>query len=92
VVHGAANPVHSGLLHRQVDGAHRASLVSLNSMAAQPGAALGLVALTAIAGGAGVRVAMAVGAVALAAAAPLYLVRARRSFVLSGHGVSAAHH
>jgi hypothetical protein len=36
-VHGAANPVHSGLLHRQVEGPYRPSLISLNSMVSQPG-------------------------------------------------------
>jgi DHA1 family tetracycline resistance protein-like MFS transporter len=75
-VHGAANPVHAGLLHRQVDGPHRASLISLNSMAGQPGYAIGIVTLTALAGSAGVSVAMLVGAAALAVAAPLYLVKA----------------
>jgi DHA1 family tetracycline resistance protein-like MFS transporter len=74
-VHGAANPVHAGLLHRQVDGPHRASLISLNSMVGQPGSALGLVVLTAIASGAGVPAAMITGAVVLAVAAPLYLVK-----------------
>jgi DHA1 family tetracycline resistance protein-like MFS transporter len=73
-MHGAANPVHSALLHRQVDGPHRASVLSLNSMMSQPGFALGIVVLTAIAAGAGTPLAMAVGAVVLAAAAPLYLV------------------
>ena len=48
-VHGAANPVHVGLLHRQVDGPYRASVLSLNSMVGQPGSALGAVVLTAIA-------------------------------------------
>ncbi|MEV8505989.1 MFS transporter [Actinoplanes sp. NPDC051475] len=77
-VHGAANPVHSGLLHRQVEGPYRASLVSLNSMVAQPAGALGLVVLTAIATQASLVVALLVGAAVLALAAPLYLV-ARRS-------------
>ena len=76
-VHGAANPVHSGLLHRQVDGPYRASLISLNSMVSQPAGALGLVVLTAIAARQSVSAAMLVGAVVLAAAAPLYLVARR---------------
>lgn len=76
-VHGAANPVHAGLLHRQVDGPHRASLISINSMVSQPGYALGLITLTAVAGSVSVPAAMLVGAVALAAAAPLYLVKGR---------------
>lgn len=76
-VHGAANPVHSALLHRQVDGDHRASLISLNSMVSQPAGALGTVALTAVAGAAGAGPAMLIGAAVLAVAAPLYLVRSR---------------
>ncbi|MFF0152026.1 MFS transporter [Micromonospora sp. NPDC005203] len=72
-VHGASNPLHSGLLHRQVDGPYRTSVLSLNSMMAQPAAALGGVVLTAIAAAASVSTAMVVGAVVLAVAAPLYL-------------------
>ena len=75
--HGATDPVHSGLLHRQVDGAHRASLLSLNSMAGQPGGALGLIALTSVAAQWSVATAVIAGAVVLAAAAPLYLVKDR---------------
>ncbi|MFC7549816.1 MFS transporter [Plantactinospora sp. GCM10030261] len=73
VTHGASNPLHQGLLHRQVDGPHRTSVLSLNSMAAQPAGALGGVVLTALAGGTSVSTAMIVGAVVLAVAAPLYL-------------------
>ncbi len=73
-VHGAANPVHNGLLHRQVDGPYRASLLSLNSMVSQPAGALGLVTLTAVASAASLRVSLLVGAAVLAVAAPLYLV------------------
>ncbi|OJF12254.1 MFS transporter [Couchioplanes caeruleus] len=76
-VHGAADPVHSGLLHRQVQGPYRASLVSLNSMVAQPAGALGLIVLTVIATRASLVVALLVGAVVLAVAAPLYLVARR---------------
>lgn len=72
-VHGAANPVHMTLLHREVDGRHRSTVVSMNSMLAQPGGSLGLIVLTAIASGTSVPAAMIVGAVVLAAAAPLYL-------------------
>ena len=73
-VHGSANPVHVGMLHRQVAGPWRASVLSLNSMVSQPAGALGLVVLTAIAADAGTSTAMVVGAVVLAVAAPLYLV------------------
>ncbi|MGB2570644.1 MFS transporter [Micromonospora citrea] len=72
-VHGASNPLHMGLLHRQVDGPYRTSVISLNAMMAQPGFALGAVLLTAIADTNGVSTAMLVGAVVLAVAAPLYL-------------------
>ncbi|MFY1632557.1 MFS transporter [Solwaraspora sp. WMMB335] len=78
-VHGAANPLHMGLLHRQAQGRYRTSLVSLNSMVSQPAGALGLLVLTGIAGALTTSIAMLVGAVALAAAAPLYLVAPRRS-------------
>ncbi|MFB9236707.1 MFS transporter [Plantactinospora siamensis] len=73
VVHGASNPLHQGLLHRQVDGPYRTSVLSLNSMMAQPAGALGGVVLTALAGATSVSVAMLAGAVVLAVAAPLYL-------------------
>ncbi|SCF31685.1 MFS transporter [Micromonospora mirobrigensis] len=72
-VHGASNPLHYGLLHRQVDGPYRTSVLSLNSMMSQPGAAVGMVALTALADATSISVAMLVGAVVLAVAAPLYL-------------------
>ena len=73
LVHGASNPLHMGLLHRQVDGPYRTSVISLNSMVSQPAGALGGVVLTAVAGATSVSTAMLVGAVVLAAAAPLYL-------------------
>lgn len=84
-VHGASNPLHLGLLHRQVDGPYRTSVLSLNSMMAQPAGALGAVALTALADRSGVTTAMLVGAGVLAVAAPLYLPawRASRSTVAS---------
>ncbi|GAA2706625.1 MFS transporter [Micromonospora olivasterospora] len=72
-IHGASNPLHMGLLHRQVDGPYRTSVLSLNSMMAQPGFALGAVVLTALADRNGVSTAMLVGGVVLALAAPLYL-------------------
>ncbi|MPZ94183.1 MAG: MFS transporter [Propionibacteriales bacterium] len=72
-VHGASNPAHMTLLHRQVEGPLRATVVSLNSMVSQPAGAVGLIALTAIADGTSVSVAMYVGAAVLAVAAPLYV-------------------
>ncbi|PWU57255.1 MFS transporter, partial [Micromonospora globispora] len=72
-VHGASNPLHQGLLHRQVDGPYRTSVLSMNSMMAQPAGALGGVVLTALADRTSISLAMLVGAVVLALAAPLYL-------------------
>jgi MFS family permease len=72
-VHGGSNPLHHALLHRQVTSEHRTTVLSLNSMAAQPAFAVGLVVLTALADGTSVRVAIVTGAVVLAFAAPLYL-------------------
>lgn len=72
-VHGASNPVHQALLHRQVDGRHRTSVLSLNSMVAHPAGSLGSIVLTSIAGTVSTGMAIVVGGIVLAAAAPLYL-------------------
>ncbi|WIM94718.1 MFS transporter [Actinoplanes oblitus] len=74
-VHGAANPVHAGLLHRQAAGEYRTSLLSLNSMVGQPGFAVGAILLTAFAQCVSVSAAIVAGGLVLAAAAPLYLVK-----------------
>lgn len=73
-IHGAANPVHQAMLHREVDGAHRTTVVSINSMVAMPAGAVGGIALGALADGTTIPTAMVAGAVVLALAAPLYLV------------------
>lgn len=73
VVQGASSPMHMTLLHHEVTGEHRATVVSLSSMVFQPAAALGLIALTAIGESASLAVTMLVGGVILAASAPLYL-------------------
>ncbi|WP_305786693.1 MFS transporter [Symbioplanes lichenis] len=85
-VHGASSPVHMGLLHRQVEGPYRASLLSLNSMVAMPAGSVGMIVLTAIASGASLVAALAVGAVVLALAAPLYLVARRPRFAAEPQG------
>jgi MFS family permease len=79
VVHGASNPAHMTLLHRQVDGTYRATVSSLNSMAAMSAGAVGMIALTALAEATSLSAAMYVGAVVLAAAAPLYIPAWRQS-------------
>jgi predicted MFS family arabinose efflux permease len=80
LTHGASNPLHSTLLHREVDAAHRTTVLSLNSMVAHPAAAIGAIVLTAIATGTSLSTAMIVAGIACAAAFPLYLpaLRAER--------------
>lgn len=85
-VHGAANPVHMGLLHRQVDGPYRTSVLSLNSMTSFLAGAVGSVTLTALADAASVSVAMLAGAGVLAVAAPLYLPARQSEPAASGPG------
>lgn len=76
-VHMAAGVAHESLLHRQVAGPHRATVLSLASMAMQPAGSLGSVVLGALATGVSTALAIAVGGVVLALAAPLFLVRGR---------------
>ncbi|MEO5833949.1 MAG: MFS transporter [Nakamurella sp.] len=73
LVHGASNALHSTLLHRQVGPEHRATVVSINSMVSQPAASVGILVLTALAGGSGIGVAFVVAGIVIAVAAPLYL-------------------
>lgn len=77
-VHGAANPVHQGMLHRAVLGpSTRATVISANSLTAQTGGALGGIALGVLADAASLTTATLAGAAVLAVAAPLYLVAGR---------------
>jgi MFS family permease len=80
VAHGASNPMHMTLLHRQVDGPHRTTVLSMNSMVGQPAGSLGAIVLSAIADGWSVSIAMVVAGIVCALAAPLYLP-ARRAEV-----------
>lgn len=73
VAHGASNPMHMTLLHRQVDGPHRTTVLSMNSMVSQPAGAIGAIVLAALADGTSLTTAFVVGGVACAIAAPLYL-------------------
>jgi MFS family permease len=79
-IHGASNPMHTTLLHRQVDSAHRTTVLSMNSMIGQPAGAIGAIALSALADGTSLATAMIVGGIVCAVAAPLYLpaLRAER--------------
>ena len=71
--HGATAPVHYGMVHRAVESSHRATVVSANSLTSQLGGALSGIALGALADATSLSTAMAVAAVVLASAGPLYL-------------------
>jgi predicted MFS family arabinose efflux permease len=73
IAHGASNPMHTTLLHRQVDGPHRTTVLSMNSMISQPAGAIGAIVLAALADGTSVATAMVVGGILCAVAAPLYI-------------------
>lgn len=84
LAHGASNPMHSTLLHREVDGPRRTTLLSINSMVAQPAGAIGGIVLAGLADATSISLAMVVGGVICAVAAPLYIPawraeRARRN-------------
>ena len=73
VAHGASNPMHTTLLHQQVDGPHRTTVLSMNSMVAQPAGAIGAIVLSALADGTSLSTAFVVGGILCAVAAPLYI-------------------
>ncbi len=73
LVHGAANVAHSGLLHRNVEAARRATVVSINSLASRLGGLVSAPLLGALGAAAGLPWVFVVSAVLLAAGAPLYL-------------------
>jgi len=73
VAHGASNPMHATLLHREVDGSRRATVISINSMIGQPAGALGGILLASLADATSIGLAMVVGGIACAVAAPLYI-------------------
>ena len=79
--HGASNPMHMTLLHREVDGPRRATVISINSMVSQPAGAIGAIVLASLADATSVSTAMIVGGVVCALAAPLYIpaLRAERA-------------
>src|SRR3954466_15915947 len=94
MAHGASNPMHTTLLHREVDSAHRTTVLSLNSMVGQPAGALGAILLVALADGTSISTAMVVGGIICAIAAPLYIPawraeRARSRAALTAGPVTA---
>jgi predicted MFS family arabinose efflux permease len=77
LVHGSANVVHYGMVHRLIDDDHRTTVISANSLASRLGGIAGTAGLGALATGAGIPAGLAVAAAVLAAAAPLYRVAGR---------------
>jgi len=90
VTHGASNPMHMTLLHRQVDGPHRTTVLSMNSMVGQPAGAIGAIVLASIADGTSLTTAMIVGGLACAVAAPLYIPAWRAEKRRAAAGLGAA--
>ncbi len=86
LVHGAANVAHYGLVHRNVDSAHRATMVSINGLTSRFGGTITSPLLGALAVAAGIPAAFAVSALLLALPAPLYLAvrngRAGQSYTI----------
>lgn len=74
LVHGAANVAHYGLVNRHVGAEHRATVLSVNSLAARLGGVVAAPVLGLVATGAGLPAVFVVAAVLLAAGAPLYLL------------------
>ncbi|MGH9111952.1 MAG: MFS transporter [Acidimicrobiales bacterium] len=77
LVHGAANVVHHGMVHRLVDADHRTTVLSAHSLASRLGGAASAVGLGVLATATSIPLALALAAVLLAAAAPLYRVAGR---------------
>lgn len=88
VAHGASNPLHTTLLHREVDSRHRTTILSMNSMVSQPAGAIGAIVLSALADGTSLATTMVVAGALCAVAAPLYLpaLRAERRRATQGPG------
>jgi hypothetical protein len=83
LVHGAANAVHYGMVHRLVPAAQRATILSISSLASRLGGVLAGLGVGWLASAAGLPAAFGVSAVLLAAAAPLYTVAGRAADALA---------
>jgi MFS family permease len=77
LVHGCANVVHYGMVHRLVDADQRTTVISANSLSGRLGAIAGTAGLGALATAASIPLALAVAAGVLAVAAPLYRMAGR---------------
>lgn len=78
-VHSTSGVLYETLLHDQVESRHRATVLSLASMAMQPAGSLGAIVLGAVAAGMSSGAALVLAGGVLALAAPLFLVRPGRS-------------
>lgn len=88
--HGAANPAHQILLHRESPGHLRATMLSVNSMAGLGAGAVGTLLLGGLADLLGTAGAIALGGVAVLVAASLYRAVDRRGAPALVHGASPA--
>jgi MFS family permease len=79
LVHGTANAVHSGLVHRLAGPGERTTVLSAQSLAARLGGVAAGLGLGWVANRAGITVALLVAAAVLASASPLYLLAGGRS-------------
>ena len=79
LVHGTANVVHYGLVHRAVGAAHRTTVLSASSLVSRAGGVVAALGLGALADRAGPAWALGLAGMVLAAAAPLYRLAGRRS-------------
>jgi MFS family permease len=77
LVHGAADAVHYGMVHRLVDSGRRTTVLSVSSLMARIGAAASDAGLGFVATGLGIGPAFGLAAVLLLAGAPLYRVAGR---------------
>jgi MFS family permease len=76
-VHGAANAVHYGMVHRLVGAEHRATIISAHSVATRIGGMGTGIGLGALATAVSIPAALGVAAVLLALPAPLYRIAGR---------------
>jgi len=79
LVHGAANAVHYGMLHRLAGPGERATVLSVSSLTSRIGGIGADVGFGALAAGAGIAAGFWASAVLLVAGVPLYLIAGRAS-------------
>ena len=77
LVHGVANSVHYGMVHRLVGPDERATVLSVSSLTARVGGTAADVGFGALAAGAGIGAAFWVSAALLVSGAPLYAIAGR---------------